>query len=294
MAEISGLLDILRANTPGKDIPMETLRKNISTFYLAHQRDRHPVTHPEPVRADLPATWVTEHESDEKRVILFFHGGGFTIGSTADHIGLCSRLAEASGMPLFGVDYRLAPEFYFPTQVEDAVDAYLFLFGKGFAPSSIVPVGISAGGTLVLSLLIACRDRNIPLPSCAACMSPAVNLLFEGRSVVENRSTDWITQQRLDSIRTNYLHGADPRQPLASPLFADPGGLPPLMIQAGGGELLRDDIIMFVEKARSAGVFVEFELRAGMFHCWQVFADELKEGDDSIRSIGRYIRKMTG
>jgi monoterpene epsilon-lactone hydrolase len=293
MEVISGLLDVLRANTPGKDIPMGTLRKNFSMFYRDHQHDRHPAICPEPVRANLPATWVTEPESDGKKAILFFHGGGFTIGSTADHIGLCSRLVEASGRPLFGVDYRLAPEFYFPAQVEDAVDAYRFLFGKGFAPSSIVPVGISAGGTLVLSLLIACRDRNIPLPACAVCMSPAVNMLFEGSSVQENRSTDWITQQRLDSIRTNYLHGSDPHQPLASPLFSDLQGFPPVMIQAGGGELLRDDIISFVEKARSEGVEVEFEIWDGMFHCWQVFADELTEGDDAIRSIGRYIRKMT-
>jgi Esterase/lipase len=293
MAEISGLLNILRANTPGKDIPMTTLRKNFSVFYLKHQSDRHPATRPEPIRPGLPGTWVTLPGTDPGKAMLFFHGGGFTIGSTADHIGLCSRLAESAGMPVFGVDYRLAPEYHFPDPVEDAVDAYRFLLAKGFAPSSVVPVGISAGGTLVLSLLVACRDRNIPLPSCAVCMSPAVNLLFEGRSVVENRSTDWITQQRLDSIRTNYLHGADPRQPLASPFFADPGGLPPLLIQAGGGELLRDDIITFVEKARKGGVEIEFELVEGMFHCWQIFADELTEGDDSIRSIGRYIRKMT-
>lgn len=118
-------------------------------------------------------------------------------------------------------------------------------------------------------------------------------MLFEGRSVKDNASTDWITQQRLDSIRTTYLHSADPRQPLASPFFADLKGLPPLMVQAGGGELLRDDIVLFVEKARNAGVDIEFEIRDRMFHCWQVFADELKEGDDAVRSIGRYIREMT-
>jgi monoterpene epsilon-lactone hydrolase len=293
MADLSGLLDILRASTPGKDIPMETLRKNFSSFYLGHQHERHLSIRPDSIRADLPATWISMPEVDAVKVLLFFHGGGFTLGSTADHIGLCSRLVEAAGIQLFGIDYRLAPEYHFPDPVEDAVDAYLFLLGKGFAPSSVVPVGISAGGTLALSLLIACRDRNIPLPSCAVCMSPAVNMLFEGCSVPENCSTDWITQQRLDSIRTNYLHGADPRQPLASPLFADLHGLPRMMIQAGGGELLRDDIIMFVEKALNAGVLVDFELREGMFHCWQVFADELKEGEDAVISIGRYIRKSS-
>ncbi len=293
MAEISGLLEILRASTPGKDIPMTTLRKTFSKFYLDHQRDRQPDTRSETIRPDLPAVWVKGSGSDGNRVILFFHGGGFTIGSTADHIGLCSRLADAAGIQLLGIDYRLAPEFYFPAQVEDAVDAYLFLLRKGFAASAVIPVGISAGGTLVLSLLIACRDRKIPLPACAVCMSPAVNLLFEGRSVKDNVSTDWITQERLDSIRKNYLHGADPHLPLASPLFAVLRGLPPVMIQAGSGELLLDDIIRFVEKSRFEGVEIEFELWEGMFHCWQVFAGELMEGEDAIRSIGNYIRKMT-
>lgn len=292
MDDISSFVDMLRAHSPGKGVPMDVLRQNFSSFYLEHQRDRHPPIHLDPVRDDLPATWITTPVPGEKKAILFFHGGGFTIGSTADHAGLCSRLAEAAGMPVLGVDYRLAPEFHFPAQVEDAVDAYLFLLGKGYSPSSVVAVGISAGGTIVLSLLLTARDRNIPLPLCAVCMSPAVNMLFEGRSVKENLGTDWITAERLDSIRKVYLHGADPRNPLASPVFANLAGLPPIMIQAGSGELLRDDILGFVEKATQSGVKVEFELWEGMFHCWQVFAADIKKGDAAIRSIGRYIRDM--
>jgi monoterpene epsilon-lactone hydrolase len=292
MDNFQSFVDMLRAHSPQKGIPMDVLRQDFSSFYLEHQRDRNPSMYPDPIRDDLPGTWITTPGKSEKKAILFFHGGGFTLGSTADHAGLCSRLADVACMPVFGVDYRLAPEFCFPAQVEDAVDAYRFLLDKGYAPSSVVPVGISAGGTLVLSLLLAARDRNIPLPASAVCMSPAVNMLFEGRSVVENLKTDWITKERLDSIRKVYLHGADPRNPLASPLFADLEGLPPMMIQAGSGELLRDDIIGFVEKAHTSGVKVEFELWDGMFHCWQVFAAELHEGDAAIKLIGGYIRKM--
>jgi monoterpene epsilon-lactone hydrolase len=233
-------------------------------------------------------------ESREKGVILFFHGGGFTIGSTADHIGLCSRLASAAGRPVFGVDYRLAPEFIFPAPVEDALDSYRFLLGKGYDPSDIVPAGISAGGTLVLSMLVILRELDIPLPACGVCMSPAVNLLFEGRSVVENVETDLVRPRRLESIRNLYLGGQDPKNPAASPYFADLRGLPPLLIQAGGGELLRDDIVSFVEKLRNSGVDVDFELWDGMFHSWQVFASVLKEGDEAIKSIGSYIWENIG
>lgn len=283
-------IDNLRAHLPGKNIPINTARSDFSSFYLMHQGEPAPATRPDPVRDDLPATWVGIQDPGRKEAILFFHGGGFTVGSTADHIGLCSRLADEAGMPVLGVDYRLAPESCFPSQVQDAIDAYRFLLAKGFPASSIVPVGISAGGTLVLSLLIAARDAHIPLPSCAVCMSPAVSMLFEGHSVRENISTDWVTPERLDSIRAAYLQGADPRQPLASPVFADLEGLPPLMIQAGGGELLRDDIIGFAEKARNSGVLVEFEIWKGMFHCWQIFFIELQEGEEAIKHIGRYIR----
>lgn len=292
MDNVPAFVDMLRSHTPAKGIPIETLRQEFSSFYLEHQDDRHPRTYPVRILDDLPATWVTEPKKS-KKAILFFHGGGFTICSTADHIGLCDRLAEASGIPVLGVDYRLAPEFCFPAQVEDAIDAYRFLLDNGYKSSSVVPVGISAGATLVLSLLISAREHDIPLPSCAVCMSPAVNLLFEGRSVTENLSTDWITGERLDAIRNMYMRGGDPRQPMASPIYADLEGLPPLMIQAGTGELLRDDIIAFVEKARKSGIDIEFELWEGMFHCWQVFSAELKEGDEAIRQIGMYIRRMT-
>ncbi|MBN1432554.1 MAG: alpha/beta hydrolase [Methanomicrobiaceae archaeon] len=294
MTDAAGFVNLLRGHSPGKNLPIETVRKDFSEFYLSYQDDQKPVTSTEIIRDDLQGTWINVPGCRHKSVILFFHGGGFTIGSTEDHIGLCSRLASAAGIPVFGIDYRLAPEYTFPAPVEDAMDSYRFLLAKGYDSSDIVPVGISAGGTLVLSMLIELRERHTRLPDCAVCMSPAVNLLFEGGSVTGNIKTDWITPRRLDSIRNLYLKGEDPRNPVASPYFADLTGLPPLLIQAGGGELLRDDIISFVEKAEECGVDVDFELWEGMFHCWQVFASVISEGDEAINNIGNYIRKNTG
>ena len=162
--------------------------------------------------------------------VLFFHGGGFTISSTRDHMDLCGKLSLSSGVCLLSIDYWLAPEHVFPAAVEDCLDSYLWLLERGIDPSRIVLAGISAGGTLVLSTLLSLRNMGLDFPATGVCMSPAVNMLFQGDSVKTSQGKDWITPERLYSLRKVYLLGQDPKQPLASPLYADLHGLPPLMI----------------------------------------------------------------
>jgi acetyl esterase/lipase len=236
--------------------------------------------------------WITVPEAVTGHTILFFHGGGFTLGSTKDHLGLCIRIARAARAQVFSVDYRLAPEYVFPAAVEDAIDAYRYLISHGTMPHRIIPVGISEGGTLVLDLLITARDRGLPLPPAGICMSPVVNMLFTGESVKKNLDNDWITPERLNANRTVYLAGHDSRDHLASPVLAHLDGLPRLFIQAGTHELLLSDIATFVDKARWAGVPVQFELWEGMFHCWQVFAQEVPEGQRAIGNIGAYAQDV--
>jgi acetyl esterase/lipase len=226
------------------------------------------------------------------RVILFFHGGWFSLGSTEDHLGLCIRLARAANVPVFSVNYRLAPEHVFPAAVEDAATSYQYLLSKGYPPHRILPVGISVGGTLVLSLLQQIRDHGRPLPLAGVCMSPVVDLLFPGESVTRNRERDWVTPSRLQSIQKIYLADHDPHDPLASPLHAGMRGLPRLYIQMGTHELLLSDIGKFVEKARWAGVPVQAELWEGMFHCWQIFAGQIPEGKEAIDQAGTFIRSI--
>jgi acetyl esterase/lipase len=191
---------------------------------------------------------------------------------------------------VFSVDYRLAPEHVFPAQVEDAVAAYRYLISQKILPHRIVPVGISAGGNLVIALLLSARNEGMALPQAAVCMSPAVDMLFEGESVRTNHGLDWVTPARLDAIRMTYLAGHDPKDPLASPVYARLGGLPRLYIQAGTHELLLSGIAAFVDKARWAGVPVQFELWEGMFHCWQVFSKDVPEGRRAIDHIGAFVQ----
>jgi acetyl esterase/lipase len=225
-------------------------------------------------------------------MILFFHGGGFTIGSTKDHLDLCGKLSALSGSCVLSVDYRLAPENKFPAALEDCLISYLWLLRLGIKPSNIVLAGISAGGNLVLSVLLHLKEKGVELPAGAVCMSPLVDLLFSGHSIVTNKGKDWITSERLFSLKKIYLKGENAKNPLASPIYGDLHGLPPLLIQVGGHELLLDDIIKFHKKALESDVEVSFELWKDMFHCFQMFFSNIPEGHKAVESAGGYIKKL--
>jgi monoterpene epsilon-lactone hydrolase len=286
------LLTLIKSHSHDQKKPISLVRQDHSAFYENMQDDRgeYMITERVEFSKGVYGYWINVPEAVTGHTILFFHGGGFTLGSTKDHLGLCIRIARAARAQVFSVDYRLAPENVFPVAVEDAIDAYRYLVSHGTLPHRIIPVGISTGGTLVIDLLISARDRGLPLPPAGVCMSPVVDMLFTGESVKKNLDNDWITPERLNAIRTVYLAGHDPRDPLASPVFARLNGLPRLYIQAGTHELLLSDIALFVDKARWAGVPVHFELWEGMFHCWQVFAQEVPEGQRAIGNIGAYAQ----
>jgi acetyl esterase/lipase len=249
---------------------------------------RRPDVEPVP---GLPAFRVTTAASQSDRTVLFFHGGGFTSGSTADSLDFCARLCDAARAEVVSVDYRLAPAHPFPAAVEDCLAAYRHLLREGYAPERVVPAGLSAGGTLVLSTLLAARDLGLPMPAAGVLLSPPVEMLFLGDSIVLNRRTDWLAPDDLAEMREDYLIGGDPADPLASPLYADLAGLPPLMVQAGGGEVLIDGIAAFVSTARLQGVPVTFDCVEGMFHCWQAFAAVLPEGAAAVERVGAFVRR---
>lgn len=286
----------LKANCPDPNLPVTSVRQRFSEFYAEMQAGALAAGDHQvglvPLPGGISGSWITVPESDDERVLLFFHGGGFTTGSTSDHLGLCVRLARAARSRIFSVDYRLAPEHTFPAAIDDALAAFRYLTTNGFHPRQILPVGISAGGNLVLGLLLTLRDRGMPLPPAAVCMSPATDLLFPGESVHKNAGRDWITPERLAGIRKAYLGGKDPALPLASPVNAPLRHLPRLYIQAGTHELLLSDIGKFVEKARWAGVPVQVELWEGMFHCWQIFADDIPEGQEAIDHAGAFAQDV--
>ncbi len=266
------------------------LRQAFSRFYEQFRSGPEPLAEEVHV-GDLRGYWISAPGAGDEATALFFHGGGFTIGSTRDHLDLCAGLSAACGARLLSIDYRLAPEHPFPAAVNDCAAAYEWLLQRGREPASLSLAGISAGGTLTLTTLLRARDQGLPLPAAAVCMSPVVDLTFPGASMESNRASDWVTSQRLESLQSNYLAGADPGLPLASPTMADLSGLPPLLLQVGGGELMRDDILAFKDKAVGAGVEVEFQLWEEMFHCWQVFRALLPQGREAIKSAGGFLKR---
>ncbi|QOZ28024.1 alpha/beta hydrolase [Bradyrhizobium sp. CCBAU 51753] len=246
------------------------------------------------VSADgVDAEWIAPPAAPHDKAILYFHGGGFRIGSVASHRDLIARLAEAAGCRVLAIDYRLAPEHRFPAALEDAQTAYRYLRDQGLRPADIAFAGDSAGGNLVLAAMVAARDAGDPLPAAAVLMSPWTDLAATGASYQSRAAADPIHQRAMIlALAKNYLGaGGDPRHPLASPLYADLAGLPPLFIQAGDRETVRDDATVLAAKAKAAGVDVELEVWDGMIHVFQMFP-EIPEAREAISRLAAFLRQQ--
>jgi len=245
------------------------------------------------VAADgVPAQWIAPPGIPTDRTILYLHGGGYHAGSSHTHCALISSIAHAAGARALALDYRLAPEHPFPAAVEDALAAYRWLLGKGIPPERMAVAGDSAGGGLSLSLLVAARDAGEPMPATAVCLSPWTDLAGTGESWTANLGADLVIQR--DKLLTSaewYLGDADPRTPLASPLYADLRGLPPLLIQVGSDEILLSDAVGVAERAKVAGVTVDLEVWEGMQHVWQFSAKLLPEAGQAIERIGAFLSR---
>jgi acetyl esterase/lipase/CubicO group peptidase (beta-lactamase class C family) len=246
----------------------------------------------EPVDATgVPAEWVSVLDAGE-HVILYLHGGGFSLGSLAGQREFAARLARATSARVLVLDYRLAPEHPFPAALEDTLAGYRFLLSQGVAPTQIVLVGDSAGGNLVLAALIALRDAGEPLPAGAVTMSPPTDLEGTGASITGRAHLDpAFDADILVACTHQYLAGVDPHSPLASPLYADLTGLPPLLMFVGSAEMLYDDTRRLADRARSTGVEVTVEEGEGLPHIWPRFAMILPEGQRAVEQMAAFTNR---
>jgi monoterpene epsilon-lactone hydrolase len=238
--------------------------------------------------------WISPADAPQDKAVLYFHGGGFRIGSVASHRDLIAQIAIASGWRVLAINYRLAPDHRFPAALDDTLAAYAWMLGQGLKHGDIAFAGDSAGGNLVLATMLALRERGLPLPVAGVLMSPWTDLAATGESYVSRAEADPIHQRPMIlALAKNYLGGqGDPRDPLASPLYADLGGLPPLLIQVGDRETVLDDSIMFADKARAAGVTVVLEVWDGMIHVFQMFGAELAEAHQAISAIAGFLNRQ--
>ena len=258
-------------------------------------RPAEPDIESEPVVANgVSAEWISAPGvAAADRAVLYLHGGGYIMGSLNTHRDLMGRISRAAQARVLGLDYRLAPEHPFPAAVDDTVAGYQFLLEQGMPPERLAIAGDSAGGALTLAALIAGRDAGLPMPGAAVCLSPFLDLEGTGESIKTRADVDPIaTPEVIDVWAKAYLAGADPRTPLANPLYADLAGLPPLLIQVGDHEVLLDDSTRLAERAQAAGVQVKLEVWPEMIHRWQSYAAVLPEGQQAVEDIGTFIREQ--
>lgn len=292
--QLQTIIDLLRARPRPERFDVEEARAGLEGM-LGLLPPPEGVRY-EPVDAGgVPAEWTRAEASSDDRNLLYLHGGGYVVGSPRTHRNLVGRLAKASGARALSVDYRLAPEHPHPAAVDDAVAAWRWLLEQGADPARAAIGGDSAGGGLTVAALVAIRDRGLPLPAAAICLSPWVDLEGLGESMTARAEADPMVQKDgLLEMARLYLDGQDPRTPLAAPLYADLAGLPPMRIQVGTAETLYDDAVRLAERARAAGVDVTLEPWDDMIHVWQAFVGMLPEADAAIDRLGDFLRKHLG
>jgi acetyl esterase/lipase len=252
-----------------------------------------PVAYQRVCAGGVDGEWISPANVPEDKAILYFHGGGFRLGSVTSHRDLMAQIALASGCRVLAINYRLAPEHRFPAALDDALAAYGWMLDRGLKSENVAFAGDSAGGNLVLAAMLALRERGLPLPTAAVLMSPWTDLAATGASYVSRAEADPIHQRSMIlALAKNYLGGqGDPYDPLISPLYADLAGLPPLLIHVGDRETVLDDSVMFADLARAAGVDVSLEVWDGMIHVFQMFGAELPEARQAIASIAGFLNR---
>jgi epsilon-lactone hydrolase len=245
----------------------------------------------EPITVNgVQAEWTTAPGVDHSRAVLFLHGGGYVIGSLDSHRHLASEVGRATGARCLALHYRLAPEHPFPAAVDDALAGYRYLLGAGIAPGHIAIAGDSAGGGLVVAVLLAIRAAGLAQPAAGWCLSPWVDMEAIGSSMTGKAAEDPTVQKDpLLEMAAQYLNGANPRAPLAAPIYADLHGVAPLFIQVGAAETLLDDAIRLAGVAGAAHVPVTLEVWPEMVHVWHMFYPDLAAGRRAIEAGGRFL-----
>lgn len=243
----------------------------------------------------LKGEWHTPADVAPRRTILHLHGGAFVAGTPKAFRPLAGWIAARSRARLFSLDYRLAPEHPFPAALDDAVAAVRALYALGVAPQALGIVGDSAGGALALSAMLALREAGDPLPAAAALISPLTDLAGTGESLRTNAATDSLLSTR-HAVQLSRMYAGDHplEHPLVSPLYAELRGLPSLLIHASNSEILFDDSRRLAEKARAAGIAVEFTVWDRQAHDFHAAVPLTPEARLAVKGVGAYFARRVG
>lgn len=243
----------------------------------------------------MPAEWQIPKNAKNEQVILFLHGGGFNIGSIKSHRGFTSLIAEKTKIRVLLFEYRLAPEYQYPCALDDCLTVYEWLIGEGCSPNQIILAGDSAGGGLVLSLLLKLKEMKKEMPNSGILFSPFTDLTFSGETFFDNMPRDpLLCDLNLGFFCRNYLNleKVDNKDPLISPLFGDYNGLPPLLFIVSSTEMLYFDGKRAAEKAKTDGVEVQFEEWKDMVHVFPAFLYGLgiSEVEEAYQKVQEFVK----
>ena len=236
-------------------------------------------------------TWIDPPDGRSDRVVLFFHGGGYTMGSTADHMQLIASLVILSGISILGIDYRLCPQHRFPAPIDDAEAAYRWLMLQGYSHKAIGFSGLSAGGLIVTQLIYRCQNQGFQIPSVALVMSGPKDLDFDRPSCIYNSKYDIVVPERLRNIRNYYLpdHNGSKGGELY-PARQQYEKYPKTLFQVGDCEVLLDDSIEFYRFLRQQGHPINLQIIPDMIHCGQIFSNVYPPGEKAILSAAEFLQ----
>lgn len=248
----------------------------------------HGVIAGRPFESFTPQGWT-----DDGATCLYLHGGGYVTCSPATHRGLVAEIAAATGLRCISLDYRLAPEHPYPAAVQDSDDAMQALIDAGASASNIWIGGDSAGGGLALATMLRRRERGADLPRGALLLSPWVDLLGTGETVLSNARYDYLPAPLLRTFASYYHGDADPRLPELSPVHADLHGLPPLLVVTGGAELFASENRELVANAQRDGVHVQHLQADAMVHVYPAVLPFARQTRDAMRAIATFVADHT-
>lgn len=276
---------------PGLDVV--DIRRRTARMDALIGRRAPPVAMEQVTIAGVPATWFGAPELAHRGTLLYLHGGAWCLHLPAIYRRLVTALSALTGMRVLMPDYRLAPEHPFPAGVDDCFAVYAWLADQGYADRPLALAGDSAGGNLALVTLMRARDALLPLPDCAALLSPATDLTLSGPSARYNAEADpMFSPAALELVPEAYCPGRDRHNPLLSPLLGNWNGLPPLLFHAGSTEMLLDDSVRAHDRARQAGVDADIEVWVGLPHVFHVFS-LIPESRAGLRAVADFIHERS-
>jgi phosphinothricin tripeptide acetyl hydrolase len=293
-AEITAVRKMLAEMSSNEPVSIADQRRNMDNISQLFPLTADYVVEPGKV-GGIEGDWVRKRGVRSDAALLYLHGGGYSLGSPLSHRHLVGAISAAANIPVFAANYRMAPENQFPAAVDDATAAYKGLLNLGYPAGRLAISGDSAGGGLTVATLVSAKQRGLAMPAAAALISPWADLSNSSPSYRARAERDpMIQRQSLDNFAAAYLGKQDVKTPLASPLFADLKGLPPLLIQVGADEVLHDDSVLLHERASEAGVESTLESWGEMIHVWHFFHPMLARGREAIERIGQFLRSRMG